>query len=514
VSGSVYPPPSSGGQGYGVADPVAAFEQLDPADDGFLEKQAVIFQGADPQVFRSPSVQNKIRQANAAHAEAQTYFKEDPSLVDFYIEQRNKNIAPQVAIGELRKRAQDSALKGAALKSGLLLDEYEALRDPASGTVDKFKLQDFANRREREIATRKAAERDMPKDVTAEAYNRLLNDKDAAAAAAALQTPEGKVAAFKKKYGDKKNPTTEAEWDEAYALVQKDVDAAKSKFENARRAYASQYKLPADLSGEPVTAAQSAAPAPDVGTPAVTPALPAATTPPIEQAPAGTGPAPAPVAPAVPTAETPASTAPAPMVEGEYGTLNSMESDAEARARDERLKRVKTAVSEVQKLREKEVNSLGEKLSAIGDKNFIQRAMQSIVQGELVSPSVFGFDKEKDLWKGDTRKLPEELIAQKLGVDIDAPVVTKDASGKETKLSRVGPKTEEVWERDVKGGVGNTLLNVADSFNIRDLPRGDVTWRDLIRDYAAKATGRGPAGPAPIKSSVPNVTIGQIRQVP
>jgi hypothetical protein len=245
----------------------------------------------------------------------------------------------------LRKRAQDSALKGAALKSGLLLDEYEALRDPTSGTVDRFKLQDFANRREREIATRKAAERDMPKDVTAEAYNRLLNYKDAAEAAAALKSDEGKIAAYIKKYPKVKPPTAKAPWDEAkwteaYHLVDQEQKEAEAKYKNARRAYASQYKLPNDFDdarapqatapvveekpvpapfgqGEPaatpsVPVAPPVAagdirqgpggtadkdgftpsqPAPVVGTPAVAPALPEATTPPIEQTPAGTGPA-------------------------------------------------------------------------------------------------------------------------------------------------------------------------------------------------------------------------------
>ncbi len=212
ISGSVTPP----SQRNQVGDPLVAFDQLDPADDSFMEKQAVIFQGADPQVFRSPSVQNKIRQANAAHAEAQAYFKEDPELVDFYISQRSQNVAPQVAIEELRNQARDRSLKKAGLKSGLLEAEYESLRDPATGKVDQFKLMDFVNRREREASVKKAAE---PKDLTAEGYNRILAAEDALEAAGRLVdlSPESKSAVFKKEF--KRLPKTPEDWDRAHELA-------------------------------------------------------------------------------------------------------------------------------------------------------------------------------------------------------------------------------------------------------------------------------------------------------
>jgi hypothetical protein len=241
VSGSVTPP-----QEQGFDDPLAAFEELDPADDGFLEKQTAIFQSAPPELFRSPSVQNRIRQANAAHAEAQTYFKEDPTLVDFYIDQRGKNVPPSVALGELRKRAQDNSLKGAFLKAGGLVDEYETLRDPTTGQVDRFKMLDYVNRREREAATKKA---NTPKDLTAEGYNRIAAAEDDFQAAQRLAdlSDANKVAVFKKEF--KREPKSPEDWDRAYELANKDVRSAQDRLESLKKGYSSQYRIPSELGG-------------------------------------------------------------------------------------------------------------------------------------------------------------------------------------------------------------------------------------------------------------------------
>jgi hypothetical protein len=249
VSGSVTPP----AQDVGFSDPLGAFEELDPADDSFLEKQSVIFQSAPSELFRSPSVQNQIRQANAAHAEAQTYFKEDPTLVDFYIEQRGQNIPPSVALGELRKRAQDNSLKGAFLKAGGLVDEYETLRDPATGTVDRFKMQDFINRREREASVKKA---NAPKDLTAEGYNRIATAEDDFQAAQRLVdlSDANKAAMFKKEF--KREPNSPEDWDRAYELANKDVRTAQDRLDSLKKAYGSQYRLPTELGGEAPTEPQ------------------------------------------------------------------------------------------------------------------------------------------------------------------------------------------------------------------------------------------------------------------
>jgi hypothetical protein len=285
ISGSVTPP----SQRNQVGDSLVAFDQLDPADDSFMEKQAVIFQGADPQVFRSPSVQNKIRQANAAHAEAQAYFKEDPELVDFYISQRSQNVAPQVAIEELRNQARDRSLKKAGLKSGLLETEYESLRDPATGKVDQFKLMDFVNRREREASVKKAA---APKELPPEAYSRIDKARSDTETLMAIANDPARLAAYykdktkKEMLGDKVNRT-----DEAWKMIDAELKDSRNAYERYLQSYGRSYVMPPEFGGGNAPLS----PAPDVGTPAVTPAMPEATTPPIAQQPQGMGPATAPV---------------------------------------------------------------------------------------------------------------------------------------------------------------------------------------------------------------------------
>jgi hypothetical protein len=457
VSGSVTPP-----QEQGFEDPLGAFEELDPADDGFLEKQTAIFQSAPPELFRSPSVQNRIRQANAAHAEAQTYFKEDPTLVDFYIDQRGKNIPPSVALGELRKRAQDNTLKGAFMKAGGLVDEYETLRDPSTGQVDRFKMLDYVNRREREAATKKA---NTPKDLTAEGYNRLLQAQDdlEAAEATVPTVPEDdaklKADAFKKKYG--RDPKSEQDWGSAYDLAYPQIAKSRSKLESLKKSYESQYKLPAEFtaSQEPVNLSQQNS---VVETP----------TPAVEAAPPQVG---------APTQ------IPEPEQAGTLGSINlDRETEAENTALAEDVRRSQQLFQEIDKRRDAETNALGQKLSSLGDKDFVDRALRSVVQGEAVPPSLLGLPEEKDFLGGQKVKLVEDLIAQKLGVNPDDAVTSKGPNGKDFKLFHTNKNLERLGEQ--------------------------VTWRDLIKDYASKSVGQ--SAPVPIKSSVPNVTIGQIRQVP
>lgn len=240
VSGTVTPP----NQSMGFDDPLGAFESLDPADDSFLEKQSVIFQSAPPELFRNPAVQNRIRQANAQHAEAQSYFKEDPELVDFYISQVQSGVAPAVAIGELRKRAQDRSLKGLGLKSGLLEEEYESLRDPVTKQVDKFKMMDFINRADRASKVKAAA---APKPLSAEGMNRILSAEDALEAASRTVdlSDENKKAVFKKEF--KRLPTTAEDWDRAYELANRDVRTAQDKVDTLKKSYSTQYQMPPEL---------------------------------------------------------------------------------------------------------------------------------------------------------------------------------------------------------------------------------------------------------------------------
>jgi hypothetical protein len=244
VSGSVTPP----AQDVGFSDPLGAFEELDPADDSFLEKQSVIFQSAPPELFRSPSVQNRIRQANAAHAEAQTYFKEDPTLVDFYIEQRGQNIPPSVALGELRKRAQDNSLKGAFLKAGGLVDEYETLRDPTTGQVDRFKMLDYVNRREREASVKKA---NAPKELPAEAYSRIDKARSDVENLMAISSDPAKLAAYyEDKTKKKMNSGKTDNIDEAWRMINEELKAAKDVNDRTLRSYSRQYSVPPELGGE------------------------------------------------------------------------------------------------------------------------------------------------------------------------------------------------------------------------------------------------------------------------
>lgn len=245
-SGAARPQPTPD-YGY-ISDPVSALEGLDPADDSYLEKQSYIFSQA-PDLARIPNIQQKIIEGARQHAEAQQYFKDDPTLVDFYIDQRGKNVAPLAAIGELRKRAQDNSLKGAFLKAGGLTEEYESLRDPQTGTVDRFKMMDFVNRSGRESAAAKAAK---PKELTSEAYARLLDAQDDLKTAQETSdlSDEGKKSAFKAQYKRDLNPDAKDDWDKAYAVANKKVRDAESRLQGLTRAYGSQYALPPEFGGE------------------------------------------------------------------------------------------------------------------------------------------------------------------------------------------------------------------------------------------------------------------------
>lgn len=247
VSGSTTPPPSAGVTS--ISDPVAALEGLDPADDGYLDKQAMIFQSA-PDLLRIPNVQQKVREGAALHAEAQQYFKQDPTLVDFYISQRGGNVAPGVAIGELRKRAQDNALKGAFLKSGGLVEEYEKLRDPSTGQVDRFSALDYLNKAERASKVKAAI---APKPLSAEGMNRILSAEDALEAASRTVdlSDENKKSVFKKEF--KRLPSSQEDWDRAYELANKDVRNAQEKLESLKKSYSTQYQMPPELQVESVT---------------------------------------------------------------------------------------------------------------------------------------------------------------------------------------------------------------------------------------------------------------------
>jgi hypothetical protein len=453
VSGSVTPP-----QEQGFDDPLGAFEELDPADDGFLEKQTAIFQSAPPELFRSPSVQNRIRQANAAHAEAQTYFKEDPTLVDFYIDQRGKNVPPSVALGELRKRAQDNTLKGSFLKAGGLVDEYETLRDPATGQVDRFKMLDYVNRREREAATKKA---NTPKDLTAEGYNRLLQaQEDLEAAEAAVPTvPEDdaklKADAFKKKYG--RDPKSEQDWGSAYDLAYPQIAKSRSKLESLKKSYGSQYRMPAEFNApqDPVNLPQQNVEATEAETPALVESAAQVGTP---------------------------TPLPDPESSATLGTVEEDITPSEQRASDAASAQVKDLMT---KERAKAADSLKSKFASLGDNDFVRRAANSILQNEAIPASILGLQNRKDFLRG-TQFLPAiDLIAEKMGVNPDEPLKGSGKNGEFTLFS-LDPAT-----------AGQP-----------------ITWRDAIRDYAAKLVGSSTSSPPPIKSSVPNVTIGQIRQVP
>lgn len=246
VSGTTTPPPGAGVTS--ISDPVAALEGLDPADDGYLDKQAIIFQSA-PDLLRIPNVQQKVREGAALHAEAQQYFKQDPTLVDFYISQRGSNVAPGVAIGELRKRAQDSSLKEQFLKSGGLVNEYESLRDPTTGQVDRFTMLDFINKADRASKVKAAS---APKPLSAEGMNRILGAEDALDAAKRTVdlSDENKKAVFKKEF--KRLPTTPEDWDRAYELANRDVRTAQDKLDTLKKSYGSQYQMPPELQGESV----------------------------------------------------------------------------------------------------------------------------------------------------------------------------------------------------------------------------------------------------------------------
>lgn len=252
VSGTVTPP----NQGMGFDDPLGAFEGLDPADDSFLEKQSVIFQSAPPELFRNPAVQNRIRQANAQHAEAQSYFKEDPELVDFYISQVQSGVAPAVAIGELRKRAQDRSLKGLGLKSGLLEEEYESLRDPVTGQVDRFKMLDFINRAERASKVKAAA---APKELPPEAYSKIDKARNDTETLMAIANDPARLGAYykdktkKEMLGDKVNRT-----DEAWKMIDEELRGARDNYERQLQAYGRNYVIPPEFgSNQPVQVQES-----------------------------------------------------------------------------------------------------------------------------------------------------------------------------------------------------------------------------------------------------------------
>lgn len=306
VSGSVVPP----SQSYDI-DPIAELDGLDPADDLFLDNARSIINQA-PDALRDPYVQGRVKQAAAQHAEAQAYFKKDPTLADFYAQQRAQNIPPQEAMSALRNRALDNSTREGFLKAGGLDEEYESLRDPATGQVDRFKAMSYLNKFERDAKRKVAA---APKELTAEGYNRLLSAEDALEAAKRVVdlSPENKTAVFKKEF--KRAPKTQEDWDRAHELVNKDVRAAQDRFEGLRQAYGSRYVLPpeyAPVAEAPVETQETlveASPEGSImeGAQSVVPALPGAVEAPVDQ-PAPTGyvqPTPTPVA--VPS---PAKTAP------------------------------------------------------------------------------------------------------------------------------------------------------------------------------------------------------------
>lgn len=251
VSGTIRPPAQRG-----YEDPVAMFESLDPADDGFLEKQAYILDGVDPNLIRSPRVAASLRQKAAMHAEAQQYFKTDPSNARFYAEQRAQGIAPDVALGSLRSRVEENSVRDAFQKAGGLLEEFESLRD-ASGKVDRAVAMDFLTRAERASKLKTAS---APKELTAEAYARLLQSEDdlAAAQRSVDLSPENKTLLFEKEF--KRKPSTPEEWDRAHELANRDVRAAQDKLRRLKTAYSSQYQMPAEFSVDAVESGNVSSP--------------------------------------------------------------------------------------------------------------------------------------------------------------------------------------------------------------------------------------------------------------
>lgn len=250
ASGTVRPPSEQSS----IPDPEGAFQSLDPADDGFLDKATYVLQQA-PDLAQRPDFQQVIRQRAREHSEAQTYFKEDPSLADFYAEQRAQGIAPDVALGALRTKGQDLVVKNQFLKSGGLLDEYETLRDPATGLVGKDRALDFLNRRDRDSKLKKDT---APKDLTPEAYSRIDKARQEAEDILNLSMNPESLKGF---YLDK---VKKKEWSEknagaAMEMVNQEIRRARNDYERLIQSYGREYKIPAEFGGqseEPLSVAE------------------------------------------------------------------------------------------------------------------------------------------------------------------------------------------------------------------------------------------------------------------
>lgn len=458
VSGTIRPPAQRG-----YEDPVAMFESLDPADDGFLEKQAYILDGVDPNLIRNPRVAASLRQKAAMHAEAQQYFKADPSNARFYAEQRAQGIAPDVALGSLRNRVEETSVRDAFQKQGGLLEEFESLRD-ANGKVDRAVAMDFLTRAER-ASKQKAAS--APKELTAGAYARLLQTEDdlAAAQRSVDLSPENKTLVFEKEF--KRKPSTPEEWDRAHELANRDVRAAQDKLRRLKTAYSSQYQMPAEFSVDGVESGNVSSPGFEELS-----ALP------IEEAEVGAA-----TVPALQSASVQA--APAPQ-EGSLGSLSADEEAASKVASEAAISEPIAQINDViQAEREKAVQNLAPTFSKLGDDKMLRRAARSILSGESIPLNVLGLEDKRDFAGGIAFVPAVDAVAQKLGLDPNQAVEGTGPSGKKFQL------------------FDTTLKNKGEPVRVRD----------LIVDYANKLIGSGSPQNSQIKSSIPGVTIGEIRKV-
>lgn len=315
VSGTVRPPNQPA---YG--DPLAALNQLDPASDSFLDDQQVIFEGNE-QALDNPAVQRTLRNAASQHAEAQGYFKRDPSLAEFYAQQRGKNIPPQQALSALRNKAMDNSIREGFIKAGGLDEEYEALRDPATGIVDRFKAMSFLNKFERDARKKVAA---APKELPPEAYARLDKARYDVDDLMSISTNPSRLADYYKSktkkdlVSGKKDNT-----DEALRMVSAELNAARELYERNKRSYGTRYALPPEFDGQPVeeVSEEVVEEAPSgtgiaAGVESIVPSLTGTVATPVEQpAPSGyVQPAPA----ATPSVMPPAKTVGAPLSASEW----------------------------------------------------------------------------------------------------------------------------------------------------------------------------------------------------
>lgn len=209
-----------------------------PALKGILPLQEVLRKAAQPEEVRDPYL-NRIT---------------DPRAFQSYRQRRSSGMAPEQAWEQTLVETEEDDLMTQALQAGVPLADVQGMRQ--NGRLDKYKVLEALSSAKRTAGP--------SKDISAEGYNRLLTARDELEAAEAMQTPEGKLEAYKKEFKGKV-PKTADEWKAAFNLIQKQIDKARSKFDNLSRSYGSQYRLPQDLGGQPIPTGIAPQPAPAVG---------------------------------------------------------------------------------------------------------------------------------------------------------------------------------------------------------------------------------------------------------